>query len=152
MGAQRRLPWICVDDLGAIATLAFADPDRFMGAGLKLAADICSIAECREMWTEVMGRAPRRFPHAGMAVQALRRHRSDQNVALAAYRTSRCGPLGNSRDLARSINSTKVDDLAPNTGEATGALITFSAHGCPSTFSFLDASLLGTLPIFKQFE
>jgi uncharacterized protein YbjT (DUF2867 family) len=62
MGAQRRLPWICVDDLGAIATRAFADPDRFIGAGLKLAADICSIAECREMWSEVMGRAPRRFP------------------------------------------------------------------------------------------
>jgi uncharacterized protein YbjT (DUF2867 family) len=62
MGAQRRIPWICVDDLGGIATRAFADPDRFIGAGLKLAADICSIAECREMWTEIMGRAPRRFP------------------------------------------------------------------------------------------
>ena len=62
MGAQRRLPWICVDDLGAIATRAFADPDRFIGAGLKLAADVCSIAACREMWTEIMGRAPRRFP------------------------------------------------------------------------------------------
>lgn len=62
MGAQRQIPWICVDDLGAIATLAFADPDRFIGAGLKLAADICSIAECRDMWTEIMGRAPRRFP------------------------------------------------------------------------------------------
>ena len=62
MGAHRPLPWICVDDLGAIATRAFADPDRFIGAGLKLAADICSLAECREIWTEIMGRAPRRFP------------------------------------------------------------------------------------------
>jgi uncharacterized protein YbjT (DUF2867 family) len=61
MGAHRPLPWICVDDLGAIATRAFGDPDRFIGAGLKLAADICSIAECREIWTEIMGRAPRRF-------------------------------------------------------------------------------------------
>jgi uncharacterized protein YbjT (DUF2867 family) len=62
MGADRPLPWICVDDLGAIATRAFADPDRFIGAGLKLAADICSIAECRKLWTEIMGRAPRHFP------------------------------------------------------------------------------------------
>jgi uncharacterized protein YbjT (DUF2867 family) len=62
MGAHRPIPWICVDDLGAIATRAFADPDRFIGAGLKLAADICSIADCREIWTEIIGRAPRRFP------------------------------------------------------------------------------------------
>ena len=62
MGAHRPIPWICVDDLGAIATRASADPDRFIGAGLKLAADICSIADCREIWTEIIGRAPRRFP------------------------------------------------------------------------------------------
>jgi uncharacterized protein YbjT (DUF2867 family) len=62
MGAHRPLPWICVDDLGAIARRAFADPDRFIGADLKLAAEIRSIAECREIWTEVVGRAPRRFP------------------------------------------------------------------------------------------
>jgi uncharacterized protein YbjT (DUF2867 family) len=62
MGAHRPLPWICVDDLGAIATRAFTDPDQFIGANLKLAADIRSIAECRETWTQIAGRAPRRFP------------------------------------------------------------------------------------------
>jgi uncharacterized protein YbjT (DUF2867 family) len=62
MGAHRPLPWICVDDLGAIAMRAFTDPDQFIGTDLKLAADIRSIAECREVWTQVVGRAPRRFP------------------------------------------------------------------------------------------
>lgn len=62
IGAHRPLPWICVDDLGAIATRAFTDPGQFVGANLKLAADTRSIAECRETWTQIVGRAPRRFP------------------------------------------------------------------------------------------
>ena len=47
---------------GAIAAKAFADPDRFIGADLKLVADIRSNAECREIWREVTGRKPRKFP------------------------------------------------------------------------------------------
>jgi uncharacterized protein YbjT (DUF2867 family) len=62
MGAERPVVWICVDDLGAVAARAFLDPDRFVGADLKLAADIRSIAECRQIWQEVTGRPPRRFP------------------------------------------------------------------------------------------
>jgi uncharacterized protein YbjT (DUF2867 family) len=62
MGAARPLPWICVEDLGAIAAQAFADPDRFIGADLKLAADVRPIAECREIWHQVTGRSPRGFP------------------------------------------------------------------------------------------
>ena len=61
-GADRPIPWLCVDDLGAIAAKAFADPDRFIGADLKLVADIRSNAECREIWREVTGRNPRKFP------------------------------------------------------------------------------------------
>jgi uncharacterized protein YbjT (DUF2867 family) len=62
MGAHRPLPWICVEDLGAIAAQAFADPDRFVGMDLKVVADVRSIAECREIWHELTGRPPRRFP------------------------------------------------------------------------------------------
>lgn len=62
MGADRPVPWLCVDDLGAIAARAFADPDEFVGADLTLAADLRSIAECREIWRRATGRAPRGFP------------------------------------------------------------------------------------------
>ena len=62
MGQDRPLGWICVDDLGAIAARAFAEPARFVGAELGLAADVQSIAQCRQIWSEVYGRPPRRFP------------------------------------------------------------------------------------------
>jgi uncharacterized protein YbjT (DUF2867 family) len=62
MGADRPVSWICVDDLGAIAAKVFADPDSFIGKELQLASDLRSIAECREIWRKITGRAPRRFP------------------------------------------------------------------------------------------
>jgi uncharacterized protein YbjT (DUF2867 family) len=62
MGQDRPVGWICVDDLGAIAARAFAKPDRFVGAELGLTADVQSIAQCRQIWSEVYGRPPRRFP------------------------------------------------------------------------------------------
>jgi uncharacterized protein YbjT (DUF2867 family) len=62
MGPDRPLGWICVDDLGAIAARAFAEPARFVGAELSLASDVQSIAQCRQIWSEVYGRPPRRFP------------------------------------------------------------------------------------------
>jgi uncharacterized protein YbjT (DUF2867 family) len=62
MGAHRPLGWICVDDLGAIAARAFAEPDRFVGAELDLTADVQSIAQCRQLWQDVYGRPPRRLP------------------------------------------------------------------------------------------
>jgi uncharacterized protein YbjT (DUF2867 family) len=60
-GETLPIGWICVDDVGAIAARAFAEPDRFIGADLRLAADVRSIAECRATWRSVVGRAPRRF-------------------------------------------------------------------------------------------
>jgi uncharacterized protein YbjT (DUF2867 family) len=62
MGQDRPLGWICADDLGAIAARAFAEPDRFVGAELALAADVQSIAQCRQIWQDVYGRLPRRLP------------------------------------------------------------------------------------------
>jgi uncharacterized protein YbjT (DUF2867 family) len=62
MGQDRPIGWICVDDLGAIAARAFAEPDRFVGADVDLASDVRSIAQCRQMWCDVYGRPPRRIP------------------------------------------------------------------------------------------
>jgi uncharacterized protein YbjT (DUF2867 family) len=62
MGADRMVPWLAVDDLGAIAARVFADPARFIGADIPLAGDIKSIDECRAIWAEVTGRRPSSFP------------------------------------------------------------------------------------------
>src|SRR5688572_15125266 len=70
MGQDRPVGWICVDDLGAIAARAFAEPDRFVGAELSLTSDVQSIAQCRQMWIDLHGRPPRRFP---MPVRMFRR-------------------------------------------------------------------------------
>jgi uncharacterized protein YbjT (DUF2867 family) len=61
-GETLPIGWICVDDVGAIAARAFAEPEKFIGADLRLAADVRSIAECRATWRLVVGRAPGRFP------------------------------------------------------------------------------------------
>ena len=61
-GLDCRVPWISVRDLGAIAAKAFADPDAFIGKDLRLAADVKSLAECREIYREVKGKNPPRFP------------------------------------------------------------------------------------------
>lgn len=61
-GVDCRIPWLSVRDLGAIAALAFADPDGFIGKDLPLAADVKSLAECRILYREVRGKNPPRFP------------------------------------------------------------------------------------------
>ena len=62
MGQSRPVGWLSVDDLAVIAGKAFADPDAFVGRDIPLASDVQSIEQCRAIWSEVTGRAPRRFP------------------------------------------------------------------------------------------
>ena len=62
LGASTAVPWLAVDDLAAVAVLAFADRARFVGRDLPLAADLRSIAECRDSYRRVFGHRPRRFP------------------------------------------------------------------------------------------
>ena len=62
MGADRPVPWLCLDDLGAIAAQVFANPDRFIGQDIKLASEVQPLRECSAIWRDVMGRSPRRFP------------------------------------------------------------------------------------------
>jgi uncharacterized protein YbjT (DUF2867 family) len=62
MGDDRPVPWLSVEDLGEIAAKAFSDPHRFVGKDLALAGDLQTLAGCRSMYREVMGRQPRSFP------------------------------------------------------------------------------------------
>ena len=62
VGVDRPLPWLAAEDLGAIAARAFADPGSYVGADLALAAEQCTLSECRATWRRVTGRDPRRFP------------------------------------------------------------------------------------------
>ncbi|HSL31162.1 MAG TPA: NmrA/HSCARG family protein, partial [Anaerolineales bacterium] len=62
MGTERQIPWLSVQDLGAIAAKAFGNPDEYLGKDLPLAGDVRSLAECREIYREVKGKYPSRFP------------------------------------------------------------------------------------------
>lgn len=62
MGPERPVGWLCLDDLGAIAARAFADPGKWVGKTLSLASDIQSMEQCRTLWEERTGRRPRAFP------------------------------------------------------------------------------------------
>jgi uncharacterized protein YbjT (DUF2867 family) len=62
MGDDRPVPWLSVDDLGEIAAKTFAQPDPLLGKDLRLASDLQTLAQCREMYGEVMGREPRSLP------------------------------------------------------------------------------------------
>jgi uncharacterized protein YbjT (DUF2867 family) len=79
MGEDRPVPWLALDDLGAIAAKVFADPGRFAGQSIGLAGDLRSIAECRQIWGDVKGRAPRRFP---MPVALFRRFVGDDLLTM----------------------------------------------------------------------
>ena len=62
MGPSRPVGWLCLDDLGAIAAKAFAEPEKWSGAVLGLVSDVQSIDQCRTLWKERTGRQPRSFP------------------------------------------------------------------------------------------
>jgi uncharacterized protein YbjT (DUF2867 family) len=62
MGWDTPLGWLAVDDLGAIAARAFAEPETYVGADMRLMADVRSLAQCRQIWKQETGRAPRGFP------------------------------------------------------------------------------------------
>ena len=61
-GRDYKIAWISVEDVGAIAATAFANPDKYIGKELALVADVKSLEECREIYREVTGKYPARFP------------------------------------------------------------------------------------------
>jgi uncharacterized protein YbjT (DUF2867 family) len=62
MGEDRPIPWIAVEDLGAIAAIAFANRDEWVGRQMTLASDTRSLAECRSLYRDATGKEPRTFP------------------------------------------------------------------------------------------
>lgn len=62
MGSSRKLPWLSAEDVGVIAARAFEETERFVGQELQLLSDVQSIDECREIYRDVVGRNPPRFP------------------------------------------------------------------------------------------
>lgn len=62
MGGARKVGWLCAEDLGRVAARVFADPQTFTGREISLASDVRSIDECRQIYREVMGKDPPRYP------------------------------------------------------------------------------------------
>jgi uncharacterized protein YbjT (DUF2867 family) len=61
-GEHRPIAWIAVADVGAVAAIVFANRGDWLGRELPLAADVRSLAECRTLYRDALGRAPRAFP------------------------------------------------------------------------------------------
>jgi uncharacterized protein YbjT (DUF2867 family) len=53
--ATTRLPLVSVDDMGGLAALAIASPERFIGMTIDVAGDTVSVAELAELLTEHLG-------------------------------------------------------------------------------------------------
>lgn len=61
-GEDREIAWLAVEDIGAIAATVFENPGEFVGRSLPLVADVKSLAECRAIYTDVIGKPPATFP------------------------------------------------------------------------------------------
>jgi uncharacterized protein YbjT (DUF2867 family) len=61
-GSGTPIPWIGAADIGAVAAIVFAHPERFIGQELRLASDVKSLDECAVLYRTVMGKAPPHFP------------------------------------------------------------------------------------------
>lgn len=62
VGADKRLFWIAVDDVGEIVARMFAEPDAYIGKAITLAGDCRSIEEARDVFRSVTGKAPLAIP------------------------------------------------------------------------------------------
>jgi uncharacterized protein YbjT (DUF2867 family) len=100
MGWSRRLPWICADDVGAIAAQVFAHPERFIGQDLKLASDEQSLKDCRAIYRAVWGKNPARFP---MPVWVYQRFGFVGQDSSTMWRWLRTATLEVDLETARSI-------------------------------------------------
>lgn len=79
VGPDRKIRWIAVEDLGRAAAAIFADREAFVGRAVALAGDELSIAEARELFRRVRGKAPFALP---MPVWLFRRLVSAELVAM----------------------------------------------------------------------
>ena len=82
MGAKRPVGWMSVSDVGAIAARAFASPERYVGRDIRLASDVKSIEDCREIYRDVIGKNPSQFP---MPVWMFKRFVGDDLTTMWAW-------------------------------------------------------------------
>jgi uncharacterized protein YbjT (DUF2867 family) len=61
-GEDKGIAWLAVEDVGVIVASVFAQPETYVGKSLVLVADVKSLAECRDIYREVMGKPPSTFP------------------------------------------------------------------------------------------
>lgn len=101
MGSSRELPWLCTDDLGAIAARVFAQPEQFIGKDLRLASDMQSIDACRSLYRTVTGKNPARFR---MPVWIFERFGFIGKDLSTMWRWLRTGVLDVDPELTRSIH------------------------------------------------
>ena len=61
-GEDKGIAWLAVEDVGVVAATVFANPESYLGESLTLVADVKSLAECRDIYHDVMGKPPSTFP------------------------------------------------------------------------------------------
>lgn len=62
VGGDKRLYWVAVADLGAVAATVFAAPGTFIGQAFTVAGDLRSMNEARAVFARVDGTAPLALP------------------------------------------------------------------------------------------
>jgi uncharacterized protein YbjT (DUF2867 family) len=100
VGPSRKVPWLCTNDLGAIAARVFQRPEPYIGQDLRLASDEKSISECWIIYRAVIGRNPPRFP---VPVSVFSRFGFVGRDLTAMYRWLRMAELDVDTELTRSI-------------------------------------------------
>ena len=61
-GENKGIAWMAVKDVGVVAASVFGQPESYIGRSLTLVADVKSLAECRDIYHDVMGKPPVTFP------------------------------------------------------------------------------------------
>ncbi len=74
LGDDYCVPWIASDDIGGLASVIFAQPDAYIGKRLNPVGDWKTLAECQQIYQEIMGKKPVRWP---LPVWMLRRNQPE---------------------------------------------------------------------------
>jgi uncharacterized protein YbjT (DUF2867 family) len=64
-----KLHMIAVDDIGAIATVVFSNPDDYLGRKIDIAGDALTVQEMRDAYARVTGRRAKRWVMPGFVVR-----------------------------------------------------------------------------------
>jgi uncharacterized protein YbjT (DUF2867 family) len=59
LGTSKKVQLVAVDDIGAVVSKAFTNPDRYLGKAIELAGDELSVQEASAIYKSVTGEAPK---------------------------------------------------------------------------------------------